>query len=238
MLQEQAWNTLSLHQPLTAARWRVWTFNAPSIVLGCGQRTYLDAVRARWPAHWPLLQRPSGGGAVLTGPWMVSCSVALPLNHAWVQGRLPDSYRALGLLHEQVLSNYGMAVRALPSNEVSSANERLGPAVDWACYGSLAPWEVVDSAQGRKLVGLAQRRQRTGIVLVGGTLVSPVDWALLCDALGHAAAVQAMQQRTVDCTQLTPHAPNAAQFASALRAALTQALHVQESVLAPDAGEC
>lgn len=238
--QEQAWNTLALQdpQPLTAPRWRVWPFDRPAIVLGCAQRKYLEDTRTRWPADWPLLQRPSGGGAVLTGPWMVGCSVALPLTHPWVQGRLPDSYRALGQLYVEVLAEWGMDVYALPAEEVAPANARLGPTVDWACYGSLAPWEVIDRAQGRKLVGLAQRRQRGGILLVSGALVSPVDWALLCHALGQAQDEPALQRRTVDGSQLTPQAPSAAQLAARLRQALTQALQIEESTLAPTPAQC
>ena len=106
-----------------------------------------------------MLVRPSGGGAVLTGPWMVSASVVLPLSHPWAQGRLPDSYRGLGQLHGEVLASLGVAAQALPEADVPAANARQGAVVGWACYGSLAPWELIDTA-GRKLVGLAQRRQR------------------------------------------------------------------------------
>ena len=59
----------------------------------------------------------------------------------------------------------------LPPAEVAQADALLGPPVRWACYGSLASWEVVDAGGGRKLVGLAQRRQRTGVLFVTGTLV-------------------------------------------------------------------
>jgi lipoate-protein ligase A len=95
--------------------------------------------------------------------------------------------------------------------------------VPWACYGSLAPWEVVDAA-GRKLVGLAQRRQRTGVLLVAGTLVTPPDWALLCAAMGQSQDEEAMRRRTVDCTQLSATPPDARQLARALQQALGQAL--------------
>ena len=227
-----------MQAPLPAPRWRVWTFDAPAVVLGCAQRQHLEAARARWPQGWELLQRPSGGGAVLTGPWMVSCSVALPPTHPWLQGRLPDSYRALGELHVQVLQQLGVPSRALPGDEVAAGNARLGPVVDWACYGSLAPWEVVDVQQGRKLVGLAQRRQRHGVLLVAGTLVTPPDWALLCQALGQPQDLAAVQARTVSCADLCAQAPSAALFAARLRAALEAALGVQESARAAPAGGC
>lgn len=221
--QEQAWNSLQMAEPVTVPRFRVWTYRDPAIVLGCSQRARQAEAAARLPPGMALMVRPSGGGAVLTGPWMVSASVVLPLAHPWVRGRLPDSYRDLGQLHVDVLAGLGVQARALPEAEVAAANARLGPVVDWACYGSLAPWEVVDAA-GRKLVGLAQRRQRTGVLLVAGALVARPDWPLLCGALGHPEDVEGMLRRTVSCDVLAVQPVEAALLAQRLNAALQQAL--------------
>lgn len=210
-------------EPVTQPRFRVWTYRDPAIVLGCSQRARQADAAARLPPGMDIMVRPSGGGAVLTGPWMVSASVALPLAHPWVQGRLPESYRALGQLHVDVLAELGVTARALPEAQVPVANEQLGPVVGWACYGSLAPWEVVDAA-GRKLVGLAQRRQRTGVLLVAGTLVTVPDWALLCNALGQPADASAMLRRTVSCDVLTGQPLNGALLAQKLHQALERAL--------------
>ncbi|MBS0293204.1 MAG: ligase [Proteobacteria bacterium] len=221
--QEQAWNHRQMLEPVTRPRFRVWTYGAPAVVLGCSQRKFETGARARLAPEVDLLLRPSGGGAVLVGPWMVSCSVVLPLSHPWVQGRLPDSYQGLGRLHVQVLAQFGVPSRALPPAEVDAANALTGATVPWACYGSLAPWEVVDDG-GRKLVGLAQRRQRTGVLLVAGTLVTPPDWALLCQALEQPGDEVAMHRRTVSCDQLGAQSPDAPQLAQALQAALARAL--------------
>ena len=83
--QEQAWNRQQMLEPVTRPRFAVWQYEAPAIVLGCSQRKFEDGARARLGGAAELLLRPSGGGAVLTGPWMVSCSVVLPLDHPWVQ---------------------------------------------------------------------------------------------------------------------------------------------------------
>ena len=222
--QEQDWNQARMREPLTQPAWRVWTYDAPSVVLGCSQRRFEEGARARLAPGHALLLRSSGGGAVLTGPWMVSCSVALPSAHPWVQGRLPDSYRGLGELHVDLLARLGVPARALAPAEVDAADARAGATVPWACYGSLAPWEVVD-AGGRKLVGLAQRRQRTGVLLVAGTLVTEPDWALLCAALGQPQDEALMRRRTVSCAQLAAGAPpDARRLAHALERALREAL--------------
>lgn len=220
---EQAWNLAQMSAPVRAPRCAVWTYEAPAIVLGCSQRERLEPLMRQAPGVQALV-RTSGGGAVLTGPWMVSASVVLPLGHAWVDGRINESYRALGQMYVRLLAELGVAARALPPGEVAGADARLGPTVPWACYGSLASWEVVDAAGGRKLVGLAQRRQRTGVLFVTGTLVAPPDWALLCAALGQAQDEAAMRRRTVCCTELCPDFVDAAAYAARLGRALTDAL--------------
>jgi len=222
-IEEQAWNSVQMAEPVTQPRFRVWTYRDPAVVLGCSQRARHAEAAARLPPGMDVMVRPSGGGAVLTGPWMVSASVALPLAHPWVQGRLPDSYRELGQLHVEVLASLGVAARTLPEPDVPAANARLGPVVGWACYGSLAPWEVVDAA-GRKLVGLAQRRQRTGVLLVAGTLATVPDWPLLCGALGHPEDAEAMSRRTVSCDVLAGRPWDVGLLARRLHAALEIAL--------------
>lgn len=221
--QEQAWNSRQLESPVTTPRFHVWTYATPTIVLGCSQRALHAEVAGRLPQGLALVQRPSGGGAVLTGPWLVGASVVLPVTHPWVSGGLVDSYRALGLLHASVLEDLGIHARALPDTEVAQANAAMGATVDWACYGSLAPWELTD-ARGRKLVGLAQRRQRNGILLVAGTLNTMPDWPLLCNALGHPEAATEMRRRTVACEELTESPCPAQTLAAQLHQALAQAL--------------
>ena len=221
--QEQAWNSRQLEAPVATPRFHVWTYATPTVVLGCSQRALHAGVASRLPEGLALVQRPSGGGAVLTGPWLVGASVVLPVNHPWVSAGLVDSYRALGLLHVAVLEDLGIHARALPDTEVAQANAAMGATVDWACYGSLAPWELTD-AHSRKLVGLAQRRQRNGILLVAGTLNTVPDWPLLCHALGHPEAATEMRRRTVACEELTASPCSAETLATRLHHALAQAL--------------
>ncbi len=221
--QEQCWNAEQLAQPVHAPRFAVWTYEQPAIVLGCSQRQQLAGLAQRAPGVQTLV-RSSGGGAVLTGPWMVSSSVVLPVDHPWVAGRINESYRGLGAMYTDLLAQLDVQALPLPPAKVAAADARLGAPIGWACYGSLASWEVVDAAGGRKLVGLAQRRQRNGVLLVAGTLVAPPDWALLCRALGHDADEAAMRQRTVACSALNPDFVDADTYAMRLQEALTIAL--------------
>lgn len=179
-LQEQLWNTRQLVMPVKEPRLQLWTYRTPGVVLGCSQTALRDRVDVTSALAGSLVQRGSGGGAVLTGPWMVSASIVLPPDHPLVGSGTVSSYRWLGALHAGLLRDAGIKAYAIPPEEV-----RLLPAdaqLKWACYGGLSPWEVVVGK--RKIVGLAQVRKRTGVLITSGTLIAPPDWSLLCNALG------------------------------------------------------
>ncbi len=170
--QEQRWNEEQLDTLVTEPRLRFWRYTEPALVLGCGQRANL----AQLPdSAIQALVRHAGGGAVLTGPWMLSLSVILPPDHPAVGQCILSSYRWLGESLATALHKcWDVPAKALASHPIRPAH--------WACFAGLSPWEVV--ADGRKLVGLAQVRRRTGVLLTAGILVNPPDWALLCEAMG------------------------------------------------------
>ena len=207
-------------------RWRVWTYRQPAVVLGCSQRALYERTAASNPSLEVLL-RESGGGAVLTGPWLVSLSVVLPPGHIWLGQGLLEGYRHLGGLHVEALADLGVPATAVPPAQVSATRAALAargvPALEWACFGSLSPWELVD-ADGRKLVGLAQRHARHGVLLVAGTLVAEPDWDLLCHALGRPEAATVLRQQTGSCGQSAGRAVPPEAVAGALARRLSGAL--------------
>ena len=177
---EQEWNTRQLAAPVTAPRVRVWAYPVPGVVFGCAQAVLHDEAVQAARTQCELVQRRAGGGAVLTGPWMLSSSVVLPPHHRLLAGGTVTSYRWLGILHAGLLRDFGIAAHALAPDEL--ARRQSDPALAWACFGGLSPWEVI--ADGRKLVGLAQLRRQHGVLLTTGTLLQRPDWSLLCRALG------------------------------------------------------
>jgi lipoate---protein ligase len=194
------------------------------VVLGCAQRRLRDDVGRRLGGRADVLMRDSGGGAVLTGPWLVSASVVLPHGHTWSAGGAIESYRRLGQLHLAALDEVGVPARCAPPPELTRGGEPCGLAVvDWACFGSLTAWELA-SADGRKLTGLAQRRCQAGVLLVAGTLVDAADWPLLCDAMGHPEHESTLRQRTSCASELAGRRIDADRFASVLSRHLTCAL--------------
>jgi len=193
---EQTWNAQQLAQPVLKPTWRLWAYRKPSVVLGCSQRALLS--EARKSDGIELLIRSSGGGAVLTGPWMLGLSVALPLNHSLLQLSPGASYRWLGELLAATLRRAGIAALAMPCD--SSGLRRSAGELSWACFGGVSAWEVV--VRDRKIAGLAQVRRRQGILLVGGLLLALPDWDLLCASLGKPAHNAAMLRRhTTSCIE-------------------------------------
>ncbi|MBK5204122.1 MAG: ligase [Polaromonas sp.] len=192
-------------------------------MLGCSQRSLREDIKRRLDGRAELVERESGGGAVLTGPWLVGASVVLPHGHPWVGDSLIDSYRRLGQLHVAALKEFGVPSRALPPKELPRANDsNRFRVVDWACFGSLSPWEVVD-AEGRKLVGLAQRRRQSGVLLVAGILTGIADWPLLCDVMGHPEDEPILRRCTVSVEEITGSQIEPERFASVLKRRLESA---------------
>ncbi|WP_338759925.1 ligase [Massilia sp. METH4] len=191
--EEQAWNAAQLDEPVTEPRMRLWTYRAPGVVLGCSQGALRERLDGAHTLAGAVVQRGSGGGAVLTGPWMVSASIVLPPAHPLLGRGTLSSYRWLGALHAGLLRDIGIAAYAIPPEEVRLREADGG--LKWACYGGVSPWEVVVGR--RKIVGLAQLRRRTGVLLTSGTLIGRPDWPLLCDALGQPPADAALlEERT------------------------------------------
>lgn len=139
------------------------------VVLGSAQRElWTDSTL-------PVRVRSSGGGAVLSGPWLLRAAVVLPRSHALVQHGPAAAARWYGEIHCRWLHAQGIGAAAL----------YRGATVDhWACFAGRVAGEVV--VGDRKIVGIAQAWRGQTILLSAGTLIAPPPWALLCDSLRRA----------------------------------------------------
>lgn len=196
--QEQAWNQWQLEQTVIAPACQLWGYQTPGLVLGCSQKNALSAAQAL--AGIDVVSRQAGGGAVLVGPWMLSASVVLPNADALVCGNLVASYRWLGELYAALLQNMGIAAHAITPDEARVLQQAVPAELAWACYGGFSPWEVVVGK--RKIVGLAQVRRRTGVLLVAGLLLDRPDWPLLVRAMDKPAPHAALlENSTTSCAE-------------------------------------
>lgn len=245
---EQAWNDAVFDPgPILAPLLRLWCYRAPAVVLGRSQQ----ALARKAPAlASPLarIERRAGGGAVLVGPWMVGMSLVLPVDHPWIAGRsIAASYEPLGRAWTAALASLGAT--AAPASE---ADARKAPAeLAWACFAGVTAHEVLVGR--RKIVGLAQRRHRHGVLLVAGVLVEPVPWELLAavmlplvgggraeaggaDAASLAESRRGLAAETVSIVEASGRPLTAAEAAPVCRDHLVAALDAAALDAAADAG--
>jgi lipoate-protein ligase A len=143
-----------------------------------------------------LLQRGSGGGVVFAGPWMLGVGLLLPAAHPLSRASHVASFRWLGRHWQTALAALGLATRVADAASIAEHNAAAhGAALDWACFAGLSHGELLD-AHGRKLLGLAQRRGRWGILLSAGLLLAETPWEILeFVRLGQRPERSAMRQQ-------------------------------------------
>ncbi len=217
--EEQEWNGAHLALPVVRRRLAAWAYREPAVVLGAAQRPSAALVEAAHLAGIAVAQRRSGGGAVLAGPWLLGVSAVLPPDDALIADGVVAAYRWLGEAHAQAFAVLGMGTRPATPAEAHAAG-RAGAELRWACFGALSPWEVVDRF-GRKLVGMAQVRRRTGVLLVAGTLLDAPDWATLCRVFGRPQSdARLLAQRTTSCSAILGRPADIVEVAQAVTAAV------------------
>lgn len=136
----------------------------PAVVVGRGQRGAVTAT------DLPVVVRPSGGGAVLMDADLLCVDVLLPAGHRWLGGTPADTYDPVGAAWASALAELGVPGLSVHERDLA-ASRRGGPRARLlaaVCYATLGRGEV--TAGGRKLVGLAQRRRRGGVLVQCGLL--------------------------------------------------------------------
>jgi lipoate-protein ligase A len=184
-----------------------------AVVLGRAQRELpTDAVL-------PVRLRASGGGAVLTGPWLMRAAVLLPATHPLASRGPAAAAHWFGEVHRRWLQAQGLGSAVLHAGATAE---------HWACFAGRGPGEVLIA--GRKIVGIAQAWRRRAILLSSGTLLSPPPWPLLCAALRRPRADAGMLAAlTVSATDCLGREIDAAAWADALRDEIERALEQAEA---------
>lgn len=158
----------------------VWVMEATSaaIVLGSTQAAATVDAASAAAAGLAVARRRSGGGAVLVRPGEVLwLDVVIPRGDARWDDDVVRSSAWLGALFVEVLAAVGLG----------GAVAHTGPLVraPWsrlACFAALGPGEV--SLEGRKVVGISQRRTREMArfqcaLMVGGNPAELADHLVL-----------------------------------------------------------
>ena len=118
-----------------------------------------------------VVRRPSGGSAVLHVD-QLAWSLTVPSGHALGPPDIVASYAQQAELTLVALRSLGVAARGATPPEAKAPLP--DPLLEIACFGGLAPHEVVTGHPPRKLVGWGQVRRR-GVVMHHATLSRRFD---------------------------------------------------------------
>jgi lipoate-protein ligase A len=133
------------------------------LVLGSAQRI---------AAPGASLRRSTGGGAVSCDDHYLMLDVVLPRGHPLVIDDVGQSYRWLARALQAALEEHGAALRAVTPREAAAVPIAERAAARLACFAGTGSYELV-THDGRKLVGLAQRRRGGAALLQAAAYVAP-----------------------------------------------------------------
>lgn len=162
----------------TSPTLRLYSWSRPYLSVGCSQRLSDLDLEACRREGLPLLRRASGGTAVLHEA-TVAYSLVLPSGHPLAATDVVESYRRLATPMLAALRRLGVDARLVPPGEADCGGRREGLGSS-ACFGSLAPYELI--YLGRKLVGNSQLRRR-GVILHHAMLYLEFDPVRLASLL-------------------------------------------------------
>jgi lipoate---protein ligase len=145
------------HAELSLGERRLWwlTPSAPAIVLGSAQREQTVDATAAARLGIEVARRRSGGGAVLVVPGeVVWLDVTVPRTDVLWDDDIGRSMWWLGDVWRRALSDLGVSGQVHHGPQISS------PWSSVVCFAGLGAGEV--TVDGRKVVGISQRRTRDG----------------------------------------------------------------------------
>jgi lipoate-protein ligase A len=156
----------------------------------------------------PVVRRGTGGGAVLCDAGTLLVDLAVPAGHPLAPDDVTDAYRPVGEAVRDALVGLGVACRTVTVAEARAMGPGRKAAARHACWAGLSPYEIVLD-DGRKLVGLAQRRRRGAVLHQIAVPVTTRPAAVaehLVDGAALAAelAATAMLAEAAGCGSATP----------------------------------
>jgi len=162
-------------------RFRHYEWRGPAFTFGFSQK--IAFIRANLPAGEPidLCRRPTGGGLVdHRRDW--TYMLVLPRGHVLYDERAAESYRAVHECLAAALAALGQPAAMKTEGYSYEAGPGL-PAEALAkagiCFQQAELYDVINPANGAKIAGAAQKRNKHGLLFQGSiekTAVGSVDW--------------------------------------------------------------
>ncbi len=135
----------------------------PALVIGSGQRLETVDAEACRRAGLDVVRRGSGGGAVRCDGRVLGVDVALPPGHPLAIDDIAEAYAWVGRAWVDALAAVGVEAALVVPGAARAQGPARREAARAACWAGISPYEVL-TADGRKLVGLAQRRRRGAVL--------------------------------------------------------------------------
>lgn len=135
----------------------------PALVIGSGQRLETVDEEACRRAGLEVVRRGSGGGAVRCDGRVLGVDVALPAGHPLALDDIAEAYAWVGRAWVDALAAIGVEAALVAPADARAQGAGRREAARAACWAGISPYEVL-TADGRKLVGLAQRRRRGAVL--------------------------------------------------------------------------
>ncbi len=166
--------------PHAAVRFRHYGWQRPAFTFGYSQK--IEFVRGALPAGetFDLCRRPTGGGIVdHRDDW--TYTLVIPRGHPLEELRATESYRAVHEALAAALRRQGVAAVTKPTADEPAADAGAEPAAGpGVCFQRAEIYDVVREADGGKIAGAAQKRNKRGL-LFQGSLWRPavgrtLDW--------------------------------------------------------------
>jgi lipoyl(octanoyl) transferase len=167
---------------------RLYGWSEPAATFGYSQH-YAEI--ASWTALRPLIRRPTGGGLVPhDADW--TYSIVIPPGHEWYCLRAEESYRRA---HDWVAASF-QEMRVAAELAPCCAKELPG-----RCFIGAEKFDVL--ANGRKIAGAAQKRNKLGLLIQGSIQPAKKDWKR---SDWEAALLGRGRGRGIDWLELRPDA--------------------------------
>lgn len=141
---------------------RFYAWEAPTLSIGCSQRSSEIDLAACRKSAVQLVRRPTGGRAVLHQQDL-TYSLILPMRPPWTKLSIVESYHRINVCLLRGLEMLGLEVR------VESRPRQVDGALPPFCFLTISPYEVLMG--GKKVIGSAQRRFPMALLQQGSILL-------------------------------------------------------------------
>lgn len=203
---------------------RLYAWEPPCLSLGYAQ-PFTDVDQGGlYQKGWDLVRRPSGGRAILHTDELTYALIA-PDNHPDFVGGVLESYRHFSRGLVKMLAFLGLEPE-LQSTSLIQNDFQHSP----VCFQIPSIYEI--TVQGKKLIGSAQVRRRSG-ALQHGTLPLTGDITRICQVLNYAnpderrSAAAKLRETASTVGDLLETAPSWQQAAEAMTRAFSESLAMQ-----------